>query len=205
MESSTRKTPDRSPAGWEARYVSGDTPWDTGHPDRNFVETIESLNMHNLTALDVGCGTGSEAVWLAKRGFLVTGTDLSPTAIERAKARAAEHEVHVNWLVGSFPTGPARFDLIYDCGCFHTGDDAQRRSFCNSAADLLVENGLWVVVAGSKDGPDRDHGPPRISALELLSAAEPRFELRTLKSGFYDGNLPSPASAWIAVFRRRSL
>jgi SAM-dependent methyltransferase len=72
---------------WNSRYAAGDLPWDTGHPTRNLVELVEGGTVPAGRALEIGCGTGTNALWLAGRGFDVLGVDLSPLAIERALAK----------------------------------------------------------------------------------------------------------------------
>jgi 2-polyprenyl-3-methyl-5-hydroxy-6-metoxy-1,4-benzoquinol methylase len=62
------------------RYKSGDTPWDAGKPDFNLIETVTENHISSCKALDVGCGTGDNCIWLAQKGFSVTGTDISGIA-----------------------------------------------------------------------------------------------------------------------------
>ena len=136
----------------------------------------------------------------------VTGVDLSPTAIERARQRAREAGASVDFRVGSFPRDTPPVELVYDCGCFHVFDDAgERAAFVAEVADGLQADGLWVSILGSTDGPPRDHGPPRRSALDLAIAVEPRFEILSLVSRRYDANVPTPARAWVMLARKRDV
>ncbi len=75
---------------WQKRYETGDTPWDTGRPDFNFTEVVARFPIAPTRALEIGCGTGTHSLWLAARGFTVTGIDISELAVERAKELNAQ-------------------------------------------------------------------------------------------------------------------
>ena len=66
---------------FKKRYKTGDTPWDIGKPDFNLIETVVQKSINNRKALDIGCGTGDNSIWLAQKHFQVTGTDISEIAI----------------------------------------------------------------------------------------------------------------------------
>ncbi len=72
---------------WNAHYASGFTPWDSDEPDPALVATVEAGTIPAGRALEVGCGTGTNALWLAARGFDALGVDVSPLAIDRARAK----------------------------------------------------------------------------------------------------------------------
>src|SRR5438270_11643617 len=85
-------------ARWEERYRSGDTPWDTGRPSSELQRVIAEERIPPSRAIELGCGSGTNAVWLAKQGFEVTAVDLSPLAISRARERAVGEGVPVCFL-----------------------------------------------------------------------------------------------------------
>lgn len=130
---------------WDARYVSGDLPWDTGVPDPHLIELVESGVLTLGRALEVGCGTGTNAIWLAERGFEVVGVDLSPAAIEEASSRCDAVSVDVRFAVLDFlasevPGGP--FDLVFDRQVFHVfGADELRTQFTRQVARSLAPGG----------------------------------------------------------------
>ncbi|MEM6994015.1 MAG: class I SAM-dependent methyltransferase [Myxococcota bacterium] len=200
-----RQGPPRSAADWDARYRGESAaPWDTGRVDRNLAALVASRPVAACRALDVGCGTGVEACWMAARGFEVTGVDFAPTAIAQARARAEAEAVHARFMVGTVAAAGTGFGLAYDCGCFHTMPSADARAtFAADVAACLDPGGLSVSVLGSKDGPPRDHGPPRLSLAEVCGAVEPRFEILDLVGGTYDARIETPARAWVVVSRVR--
>jgi 2-polyprenyl-3-methyl-5-hydroxy-6-metoxy-1,4-benzoquinol methylase len=73
---------------WDLAYISGFTPWDTASPPAELEDLLERGLLKPCRALDIGCGTGGLVVYLAKRGFEVTGIDISIIAVKRARARA---------------------------------------------------------------------------------------------------------------------
>ena len=101
---------------WDERYRSADRIW-SGNPNPRLVEHVAGLTPG--TALDVGCGEGADAIWLAARGWHVTGIDVSTVALDRAATRAAEagEEVaaRIRWQQGdlmSWDPAPLQFDLV---------------------------------------------------------------------------------------------
>lgn len=195
---------------WNAAYVAGELPWDTGYPSEHLVEMVQSGALPRGRALEVGCGTGTNAVWLAEQGYEVLAVDLSPVAVERAIERAAEAGVSdsfearaLDFLADDVP-GP--FDLVFDRGCFHCfDDDDDRARFAAAVARALAPSGVWLSLIGSTDGAPRDSGPPRRTAREVLNAIEPVLELTALRSTVFAPNEEDPKEAWLCLSRVREI
>jgi SAM-dependent methyltransferase len=191
---------------WNERYAAGDLPWDTGEPDPLLVEYLASGALPPGRTLEVGCGTGTNAIWLAERGFDVLGVDVSPLAVEKARSKLAGGTLRCQFATLDFlaaaPTdGP--FDFVFDRGCFHVFDeDEERARFATQVASVLAPGGLWLSLSGSTEGPPRDGGPPRRSARELVRAIEPALEIVELRSAEFRSKL-DPAKAWFCLSRRR--
>jgi len=191
---------------WNEHYASGQLPWDTGIPSEHLTALV---NARGLTgkALEVGCGTGTNSLWLAARGFEVLGLDVAPLAIGAAQAKLAEaSEVSCRFEVRDFLSeeledGP--FDFAFDRGVFHTFDEHEDRArFAARIAALLVPGGLWLSVIGSTEGPPRDHGPPRRTARDVTSAIEPALEILELRASAFRSDFAP--QAWICLSRRRT-
>ena len=75
-------------ASWESRYQTGDVPWDNGVPDPKLKEVLRTAGLTVGKALDLGCGSGTNVVWLAQQGWEVVGLDLAPTAIGCGRSMA---------------------------------------------------------------------------------------------------------------------
>lgn len=107
---------------WGLAYIWR-SPWDIGGPRPELVQLVESNEIPPCKAIDLGCGEGENAIYLAQQGFEVTGVDISPRAIRKARRRAQENEVSATFLVGDVTNltrveGP--FDLVVDNGCLHS-------------------------------------------------------------------------------------
>lgn len=101
-----------SEAEWDARYAASERVW-SGAPNGALV--AEVTGMATGTALDVGCGEGADAVWLAQQGWQVTGLDVSGVALERARAWASDNGVEVTLLKSGLveaELAPGSFDLV---------------------------------------------------------------------------------------------
>jgi SAM-dependent methyltransferase len=125
-------------------YAVGFTPWDgtqIPEPLRDLIDGPDGAEPG--AALDLGCGNGRNAIYLAQRGWRVTGIDFVPKAIRTARARAAAAGVDVRLIQGDVTrldenVGTDRFQLLFDFGCFHGLDDRQRASYAaglNAHAD----------------------------------------------------------------------
>ena len=195
---------------WDERYRTGDLPWDTGRPSEHLERALASFAVEPCAALEIGCGTGTNAVWLAARGFTVTAVDVSETAIERAKERAAGAGVEVAFLAADFIGGAgdlpgAPFGFAFDRGCFHSFDErADRTAFADTVARHLGPAGLWLSLIGSTDAPAREMGPPQLSAADIATVVEPGFEIRSLVATSFQPDVPDSPPAWECVMRKRA-
>ncbi|MDO4919034.1 bifunctional 2-polyprenyl-6-hydroxyphenol methylase/3-demethylubiquinol 3-O-methyltransferase UbiG [Kocuria sp.] len=107
-ENPSEKAP-RTAADWDERYGTADL-W-SGDPNHSLTAVTAGLTPG--TALDVGCGEGADAVWLAENGWTATALDVSRVAVERAQARAEAAGVSITWLVEGFGERPVgTFDLV---------------------------------------------------------------------------------------------
>jgi len=191
---------------WNDDYESGDLPWDTGIPDSTLVEIVGSGALPMGKALDVGCGTGTNAIWLAQRGYDVLGIDIAPKAVELARAKLLG-DVRCRFEAMDFlaarPQGS--FQLVFDRGCFHVFDEAgERARVAEQVAAVLAPDGVWVSLVGSTEGPPREMGPPRRSLRDIAEAIEPYLEIASLRSDRFRDQ-PEPVKAWIVLSRRRSV
>ncbi|MFH2008479.1 MAG: methyltransferase domain-containing protein [bacterium] len=116
---------DSSRERWQKRYLDEDLPWDTGKPDRHLLDLVTVRPLKPCRALEVGCGTGTNALWLASQGFEVTAVDIASEAIVQARAKITENTsgiifLDVDFLSDNIDGGP--FGFAYDRGCFHSFD-----------------------------------------------------------------------------------
>jgi SAM-dependent methyltransferase len=147
---------------WDARYAESDRVW-SGQPNVVLVREVAALPPG--TALDLGCGEGADAVWLAQRGWRVVAVDISGVALARAAAHAAEAGVsdRIEWqqrdLATSFPDGT--FDLV-SAQFLHSREDLQREKILRTAAASVAPGGVLLIEGHGDAGPfAHDHGDVR--------------------------------------------
>ena len=192
-----------------ADMYAGKAPWDIGRPQSSIVRAANEVKG---PLLDSGCGTGDAAIFLAERGLQVTGVDFVPEAIRRAKAKAAERGVAVEFLVKdalSLVDWDRRFASVIDCGLFHVFSDDDRRRYVKGLANILEKDGRLFLMCFSDAEPGAQ-GPRRVSRRELqdaftdgwtIESIEPiRFEVRPdfTEFTFSEGG----PKAWFAMIRR---
>ena len=162
---------------WEARYASSDRIW-SGKPNALLVEHIGGVTPGS--ALELGCGEGGDAIWLAQQGWHVTASDIAQSALTKAAAHAADAGVadRIVWvrhdLAESFPEGS--FDLV-TASYFHSWVEIPREAILGRAARAVAPGGRLVVIghAGSPSFADADHPahnlPNAAQTVELLGLA----------------------------------
>ena len=193
---------------FEERYKTGDTPWDHGTPDDNLINLVIKMPISKCKALEVGCGTGDNTIWLAQQHFVATGCDISRTAIEKAKEKASMSNVNCSFIVADFlnnriPGSP--FGFVFDRGCLHSVDtDKKRRRFAESVASHLEGGGLWLTLTGNADEQVRETGPPQLTARELVTAVEPYCEIISLTASHFGSTQSDPPKAWVCLMRKRA-
>ena len=196
---------------FEAHYRAKTTPWDLGRPDFNLIDAVTKKPIESCSALDIGCGSGNNSIWLSQQGFIVTGVDVSETALQNAKENASKANVKCTFLMVSFlkhevPGAP--FGFIFDRGCWHLLDSEERKQFAERVAYYLEEGGLWLSIIGSADAPPRRpgprSGPPRHSARDIVVAVEPYFEMLSLSASHFESNRSKPPKAWVCLMKKRN-
>ena len=190
-------------------YETGETPWELSRPDKDMIRWVQDRPILPCKALDIGCGTGFNAIWLSQRGFEVTGADFSPLAVGQARENAAKAGRDIRFFELDFRsqnTGDDNFMFLFDRGCFHSFDaPSQRSAFARNAHGHLGKNGLWLSFLGNADAPPRDTGPPMRSALDIATAAEPWFEILSLTSDVFDSERENPARSWHCLMQKRNI
>lgn len=135
-----------SPAGWEARYQGSDQVW-SGKANEFLVDLAEGVEPG--TALDLACGEGADALWLAEQGWTVTGVDFAPTAIERAASEADRRGLaeRTSFVVADLDTWEPDdvFDLVLSA-FFHSRQPGHRIELLRRASRWVAPGGSLVVV-----------------------------------------------------------
>ncbi len=194
---------------FDERYQTGNTPWEIHRPDQSLIDFIDDSALAPCRALDIGCGTGSNVIWLASQNFQTTGYDISALAIKNAKEKAEAAGVQCTFHNRDFladDLAPGSFDFAFDRGCFHHfRDHDQRLLFAKKVAAALADDGLWLSLIGNSDETREGPGPPKLSASQISSAVEPFFKIVSLQAHHFDfDNKGIPAMNWICRMKKRS-
>ncbi len=165
-------------------------PWDTGISPPELLKFIDDHPAGR--AIDLGCGTGTNVITLARNGWQVTGIDFAPRAVQIAKQKAKKAKVIAAIEMGNVTrlsniSGP--FDLALDMGCFHGVED--RASYLSELKRILASGGYWLLYGIFKSDlyPDR----PGMTSTNLELIQSNGFELLDRTDGNDKGERPS---AW---------
>jgi SAM-dependent methyltransferase len=154
-------------------YRVGLTPWDSEQVPAELSSVVEGPDaLPKGRALDLGCGTGTQAVYLARSGWEVTGVDAVPRALARARARGEAAGVSVDWILADvsrlsrLELAPG-YTLVFDRGCFHGLDDSQRGACAAAVTDLAAPGATLLMMAFA---PNRiPAAPAGIEESEILA------------------------------------
>jgi len=180
---------------WDSAYESLSAPWLIGQPQPAIVE-LERAGLITGKVLDVGCGAGEHTIHLTTLGYDVLGVDLSPRAVEHARANAAARETAARFEVadalnlGSEP----RFDTIVDSALFHIFDSARdRAAYLRSLHAVLRPGGrLHILALAESDEPGFG---PRIPESAIRDAVVGGWELAGLRPTRYRVRIGAPDAA----------
>lgn len=185
---------------YERAYRRGRARWDTGLTPPEVVELIEGPDpLRPGRALDLGCGTGTNALYLARHGWEVVGVDFSERAIAAARERSAD--VHgVRFVLGDVTRldelgvdGP--FDLVLDIGCFHGIAVRRRGTYVREATRVSRSGATLAMFAWGPSAWWRS--APRTREGEIVRRFGGAFELVRVIPG-----TEPPGAAWFLLRRR---
>jgi SAM-dependent methyltransferase len=193
---------------WDSRY-RGDSPpgWDTGRSSSNLQKAVEDGALKPGRAVVLGCGTGTNAIYLARQGFDVTGIDIAPTALNLCRKKADEAGVTVQWLLADVVALPEldSFEFIFDRGCYH-GVRRQNASGYVESVKRLSHPGTRVLVLAGNANEERHYGPPRVKKEEIRGDFSESFDFQWLKETQFDTGEEGGkgALAWSILLKRKA-
>ncbi len=194
---------------WEDVYQQLDVeemPWFSPKLDRDVEKALLEYNINRGTAIDIGTGPGTHAIALAKLGFKVTGTDVSETAIRKARIRASEEEVKVTFIQDDILNSSIdkQFNLAIDRGCFHVVNPTRRSDYVLTIYSLIKPGGyLFLKCFSHKEPPGP--GPYRLTPGEIRELFGKLFKIHSITDSSFKGAMPhSPKALFCVIQKRRS-
>jgi ubiquinone/menaquinone biosynthesis C-methylase UbiE len=192
---------------WDASYHQGPAPWDIGRPQPAIVR-LASQGGFAGAVLDAGCGTGENALHVARLGLPVLGVDVAETALAIARQKVATVGSTINVEFAAADAFQLErlgrsFKTVLDCGLFHTFDSDERPRYVASLARVTEHDGTLYILCFSNEGPDT--GPHPVRQEELRAAFNPSngwnvtaIEPDLIQTRFHDNGAP----AWLATIKR---
>ncbi|HEY7222607.1 MAG TPA: methyltransferase domain-containing protein [Micromonosporaceae bacterium] len=187
---------------WEARYAGTDRVW-SGRPNQAIVDVVSGLPAGR--ALDLGCGEGADAIWLAQQGWQVTAVDVSPTAIARGAAAAAEQAVpegRITWQVHDLATWTADgpYELV-SASFLHSPISMPRTEILRRAATHVTAGGHLLILSHAASPPwatqhhHEHHFATPAEEVEALGLPEHEWQTRLAETRSRHATGPNGESA----------
>ena len=190
-------------------YRFGKPPWIIDEAQPDLIAAAEKGEVCGPTVLDIGCGDGNNAIYLASRGFDVTGVDVSANAIGIAKRNAFKAEVDVTFITLDalkIGTLAKRFDTVIDFGLFHNFEGDDRERYVRALSNVCVGKGqLLMQCLGDKAGeygvyPHR-FGPQPLSQEGIHASFSEGWQIEWIRLGVCKSNLGVHYSSWLTAMK----
>ncbi|MHB8613845.1 MAG: class I SAM-dependent methyltransferase [Candidatus Dormibacteraceae bacterium] len=191
---------------FRAAYLVGFKPWDSGVPPPQLVAVVEGSNaLLPQKALDLGCGTGTNSIYMARHGWDVTGIDFVPRAVTIAKRKAAEAQASPRLMVGDVTRLTelgigTDYSLLLDLGCFHSIPDAGRDAYVRGVT-ALARAGATFLIFGFVRGAGKASriGPRGLAPAEVAQRFAGGWNVDAENRG---GPMFGSAAYWYTLHRR---
>jgi cyclopropane fatty-acyl-phospholipid synthase-like methyltransferase len=180
-------------------------PWDIGRPQGEIVRLARTKQFTG-SVLDLGCGTGENALYLASLGHETWGIDSSPYAIEKAKKKAQERHLKVTLLVrDALEVGDLgrTFDNVIDTGLFHIFSDEERPLYALTIASVLRPSGKYHMLCFSDHETD-PQGPRPVTRKKIRATFRHGWKINYIRAARFEDNIHMDgAYAWLSSITRK--
>ncbi len=182
-------------------------PWDIDGPQPDLARLLDA-GLIQGRVLDLGCGTGENALHFASRGLDVTGLDASSPAIGQAKIKARERQLSVRFLQADALqlTDIAQpFDTVTDSGLLHVLSDQEMQQVIRGVHAVLLPGGVYCLLCFSERATHP--GPRRLTREDIASLFSRGWQIESIQAAHFDvvpgrGFTEDSAAAWLAVIQR---
>lgn len=184
---------------FELRYLLGNAPWDTGISPPELLEFLQQASPGR--ALELGCGTGTNAITMATQGWEVTGVDFSALAIWAARRKARRQGLDIRFMsrnVANLDGLASPFDFALDIGCLHGLAPQERLKYASALGRLIAADGVYLLYSFITQEPDPIPQWPTAEEIDRLFGRD--FSLVSAEYG-RDGER---TSAWFKFNRHQT-
>lgn len=193
---------------WNQAYQTGQCAWDTRVPSPELLSFLKQRQLSPSRVLDIGCGTGANAIFLARQGHSVLAIDFVEGVIKKAKQAALDLGPQIEFLAADFlelSGFTEQFSFVFDSGVYHSTRTYALKRYMETIWRVMKPGGLFLSLVGNAED-SQIWGPARVTAFELLAEHQPYFELLELKQFYFDSTIDnSRPLGWSALLRRRSI
>jgi len=181
-----------------------EAPWDIKRAQSDIVALADAGGFSG-EVLDIGCGPGDNAIFLATRGYRVTGVDMVPAALGRARARALGARVKVDFVQANaleLDKLGRTFDTVLDSGLLHVFDDKLRAKYVASLAHVVHKGSIYHALVFSDRHPC-GVGPVRMSEAMIRAAFSDGWSVKSIRPARFEHTIdPGFAEGWLATIER---
>ena len=191
---------------WDGKYQAGNTPWDSGLVSKELVRVLESESISGGRALELGCGTGTNAVYLVRCGFEVTAVDCVAAALEQGRRKAEEAGVDVTWIeadVQNFGCELPPQHFVFDRGCYHCCRRVDLSGYLATLRNVTKSGSFYLTLSGNANEAG-EGGPPRVTEEEIRAEFEDLFDVQFVREFHFEdaGGVQGPLG-WSALMIRK--
>ncbi len=168
---------------WNERYASKELIWSVG-PNQLFASEVGTLKPGK--AIDIACGEGRNAIWLAEEGWEVTAIDFSDVAVEKGRQIAEKRGVNVTWIADDVSTRKLpeeEYDLVVVL-YLHTGE-SERKKWLQNTLDSVKPSGTFIYIAHDPSNIDNGVGGPQdiafLPSVDDITRAMSAFQIETAR------------------------
>ena len=162
-------------------YRFGFAEWDINAAQPDLIRLVDKGLLKGKTILDIGCGSGDNAIYLASKGFKVTGLDYSKTGIEEAKKRSKRKQFDIHFRVHDafrLTDLNQQFDIILDYGLYHNIKPQDLAAYVKNLGSVTRKGGQLILQCFSCKSEPRNFGPRQISEQEIENSFSKGWKLQ---------------------------
>jgi SAM-dependent methyltransferase len=191
---------------WDEKYRQGTPIWDVGAVHSELPKVFEEYKFpKGGTLLEIGCGTGADAIYLAKKRFEVTAVDCSPIALERARLRGEQQNALLRFVLDDifdFVRTASQFDIVYDAGFYHYIRNVKLEQYLDILW-RLTKPGSWFFCLAGNVSESAEDSPPQVSEDDIRFELGRLFEFIHLRPARFETNQrPQGFIGWSCLMRR---